>query len=149
MWFRKKEPKETMHKLDPDAMSLFQNLLNAVAANSFPRAAPIFATAPAYPAYRAVPESPEEIEARNKENAEVDAFLANMEPQIKVQAEALVKEEVREMLLMGGNRQRILELLRLGKVPKIVRKKEGRRDPLYLQWGDGIIEPIEEMQILG
>ena len=146
MWFRKKEPKETMHKLDPDAMSLFQNLLNAVAANSFPRAAPMYATVPAY---RVVPESPEEIEARKKEVTEIDVFLANMEPQIKVQAEALVKEEVREMLLMGGNRQRILELLRLGKVPKIVRKKEGRRDPLYLQWGDGIIEPIEEMQILG
>jgi len=147
MWFRKrKEPKETVHRLDPDAMAIFQNILAALGANNFPRAAPIFATAPAY---RAVPESPEEIEARKKEYAEVDAFLANIEPQIKVQAEALVKEEVREMLLMGGNRQRILELLRLGKVPKIIRKKEGRRDPLYLQWGDGIIEPIEEMQILG
>ena len=146
MWFRKKEPKETVHTLHPDMMAMFQTLLTALSANNFPRAAPIFATAPAY---RAVPESPEEIEARKKEVTEVDTFLSNMEPQIKVQAEALVKEEVREMLLMGGNRQRILELLRLGKVPKIVRKKEGRRDPLYLQWGDGIIEPIEEMQILG
>lgn len=146
MWFRKKKSEETVHKLDPAAMTLFQNLLASLGNNNFLRAAPIYSTVEAF---RAVPETPEQIEARKKEVTEVDAFLTNMEPQIKVQAEALVKEEVREMLLMGGNRQRILELLRLGKVPKIIRKKEGRRDPLYLQWGDGIVEPIEEMQILG
>lgn len=94
-------------------------------------------------------ETPEEIEMRKKETSEVDAFISKMEPEIKTQTEALIKEEIREMLLMGGNRPRILELLRAGKTPKIIRKKEGRRDPLFLQFGDGIADPIEETRILG
>ena len=104
---------------------------------------------PSLPSFLNRQPTPEEIEMQKKETEEVDAFLANMEPQIQQQATALIKEEVRELLLMGGNRQRILELLRAGKAPKIVRKKEGRRDPLFFQWGDGISEPIEEMRILG
>jgi hypothetical protein len=57
--------------------------------------------------------------------------------------------QIRELMLMGGNLQRIKERLKSGKKPKLVRKKEGRRDPVYMQFGDGVEEPIEEYYLIG
>jgi hypothetical protein len=53
------------------------------------------------------------------------------------------------MMLMGGNVKAIAGALKKGKKPRLVRKKEGRRDPLYVQVGDGVEEPIEEIYIFG
>jgi hypothetical protein len=153
MWFRKKaekpialDPPRTVG-LDAPTMSIMRELMNAFLVRT-PQAtiAPEswFGTLTT-----SIPETPEQVKKREQETSEVDAFIETMGPDIKIQTEALIKEEIREMLLMGGNRQRILELLRAGKTPRIIRKKEGRRDPLFLQWGDGIADSIEEMRILG
>ena len=162
MWHPfKKKPKEPVPpavenrviSLEPGTMNMMQSLLSLVEHFTHP---PLAAIAPvgqpmaitnAYSPY--IAESPEEAAKRRQETDEVDAFISTMEPQIKIQTEALIKEEVREMMLMGGNRQRILELLRAGKTPHFVRKKEGRRDPLFLQFGDGVSTPIEEIRVLG
>jgi len=84
-----------------------------------------------------------------EEKAWLEDFLKELEPDIQKQTAELVKSQIREWMLMGGNIKAIKERLKKGKEPKIVRKKEGRRDPLYLQFGDGIEEPIEEVYLLG
>lgn len=89
-------------------------------------------------------EPPTEEEKQWLEN-----FVNELEPEIKKQAEELVKSQIREWMLMGGNVRAIKERLKKGQKPKIVRKKEGRRDPIYLQFGDGVNEPIEEVYLLG
>jgi hypothetical protein len=156
MRFRKKKPKPELATtsetrtltIDPPIMTLMQNLVNAINGS---RLGASYSPMPniAFPTAQIHQVTPEEAEAEKKAMSEVDAFITKMEPEIKTQTEALIKEEIRDMLLMGGNRPRILELLRAGKTPRIIRKKEGRRDPLFLQFGDGLAEPIEEMQILG
>lgn len=148
MWFRKKKTETKTVTIDPPVMTLMRDLVNAVSGSRLSSTAS-FAPAFGSIAFPSHIETPEEAELRKKETSEVDAFISKMEPEIKTQTEALIKEEIRDMLLLGGNRPRILELLRAGKTPRIIRKKEGRRDPLYLQFGDGVAEPIEEMQILG
>lgn len=79
----------------------------------------------------------------------VDAIIKDMEPEIQSQTAALIRTELREAMLLGGNLGRIKELLRSGRMPKIVRKRERGRDPLYLQFGDGVKDEIEEFRILG
>jgi len=79
----------------------------------------------------------------------LEGYLKELEPDIQKQTAELVKSQVREWMLMGGNIKAIKERLKGGKKAKIVRKKEGRRDPLYLQFGDGVEEPIEEVYLLG
>lgn len=92
----------------------------------------------------------EPITKEGKKDREViEKFVESIEPEIQKQAYKMVKEQIHELLLMGGNRRRIVELLKLGKIPKLIRKKEGPRDPLWLQFGDGIEEPIEEIYLLG
>jgi hypothetical protein len=152
MWFKRK-PKQVVHGLSPEIQSTMDTITQLMRQFISP---PVYA--PVMPSFSSMlprrttdilTRSPEEIEAEKKETTEVDAFITKMEPEIKTQTEALIKEEIRDMLLLGGNRQRILALLRAGKTPRLVRKKEGRRDPLFLQFGDGVADPIEEMQILG
>ena len=92
----------------------------------------------------------EPITKEGKKDREViEKFVESIEPEIQKQAYKMVKEQIHDLLLMGGNRRRILELLKLGKIPKLIRKKEGPRDPLWLQFGDGVEEAIEEIYILG
>ena len=79
----------------------------------------------------------------------LETFITELEPDIQKQTAELVKSQIREWMLMGGNIKAVKERLKKGKKPKIVRKKEGRRDPLYLQFGDGVDEPIEEIYLLG
>ncbi len=50
---------------------------------------------------------------------------------------------------MGGNIQRLKELFKRKGPPKLVRKRENMRDPLYLQFGDGLETEIEEIYLLG
>ena len=95
------------------------------------------------------PLTEEEKKQEEKDTEMMKKFLAGMEPEILEQTQLMVKEQIQELLLMGGNRRRILELLKLGKIPKLIRKKEARGDPLYLQFGDGVKEPIEEIYIIG
>lgn len=84
-----------------------------------------------------------------EEKAWLENFMKELEPDIQKQTEEMVKSQIREWMLMGGNLKAIKERLKKGTKPKVVRKKEGRRDPLYLQFGDGINEAIEEVYILG
>jgi hypothetical protein len=152
MWPHRKKPETRTITIDPQTMSLMRDLLQAVSGTRTTYIPAIASMGPslAFPGRAQIYQpTPEEVEAEKRETTEVDAFISKMEPEIKTQTEALIKEEVRDMLLLGGNRQRILALLKAGKTPRLVRKKEGRRDPLFLQFGDGIADPIEEMQILG
>ena len=96
----------------------------------------------------AVPASPLE-EPTEEEKAAVEAWLKEVNPVIKKEAEITVENEIRQMMLMGGNVKAIAGALKKGKKPRLVRKKEGRRDPLYVQVGDGVEEPIEEIYIFG
>ena len=88
-------------------------------------------------------------EMTDEEKKLYDGLMTTLEPEIKRQTEELVKTEIRNMMLLGGNWTRVKEFLKLGKVPKIVRKREGPRDPLFLQFGDGVADEIEEFRILG
>ena len=90
----------------------------------------------------AEPPTEEEIHA-------VEAWVKEVDTVIQNEAIVVLKEEIRSMMMMGGNVKAIAGALKKGKKPKLVRKKEGRRDPLYIQLGDGVEEPIEEIYVLG
>ena len=132
-------PKEVAKKI-----SRFTDTLQAYFENqTLPRTVPI---AMAMPRIASQPATKEE----KKDRELIEKFIEGLEPEIQKHAYKMVKEQIHQLLLMGGNRRRIVELLKLGKIPKLIRKKEGpRRDPLYLQFGDGVEEPIEEIYILG
>jgi hypothetical protein len=133
-------PKEVTEKLSKlvDAFNqLVQAQLSVSTSTSTSRLYPI-----------AVPASPLE-EPTEEEKAAVEAWLKEVNPVIKKEAEITVENEIRQMMLMGGNVKAIAGALKKGKKPRLVRKKEGRRDPLYVQVGDGVEEPIEEIYIFG
>ena len=80
----------------------------------------------------------------------VNGIVKDMEPEIHSQTAAMIRGELRDMMLLGGNLPRIKELLRSGRMPKFVRKRaRGGRDPLWLQFGDGVKDEIEEFLVLG
>ncbi len=79
----------------------------------------------------------------------LNTYLAQIGPEIRKQTEELVRSQVREAMLMGGNIQRLKELFKRKGPPKLVRKREATRDPLYLQFGDGLQTEIEEIYLLG
>jgi hypothetical protein len=79
----------------------------------------------------------------------LDQYMKQIEPELRQQSEELLRTQVRESLLLGGNLRRLKEAIRKGQKPKIVRKREGRRDPLYIQLGDGIAETMEEIYLFG
>lgn len=85
----------------------------------------------------------------DEEKATVEDWLKTVDPIIQQEAISMLKQEVRDMVLMGGNAKAISKALKEGKKPKLVRKKIGKRDPLFLQIGDGVDEPIEEFHIFG
>ena len=72
-----------------------------------------------------------------------DGLMADLGPEMQRQAEELIKTEMR------GNWTRVKEFLKSGKKAKLVRKREGTRDSLFLQFGDGVETEIEEFRILG
>jgi hypothetical protein len=84
-----------------------------------------------------------------EEKATVEAWIKEVDPVVQKEATAILADEIRSMMLMGGNVKAIAGKLKEGKKPRLVRKKEGRRDPLYIQLGDGVEEPIEEIYVLG
>lgn len=84
-----------------------------------------------------------------EEKATVEAWLNEVDPVVQKEALAVLREEIRGMMLMGGNVKAIAGALKKGKKPKLVRKKEGRHDPLFIQLGDGVEEPIEEIHVFG
>ena len=88
-------------------------------------------------------------EPTEEEKTVVEAWMKAMEPVITAEAMNVIKAEVQQMMLMGGNIKRVAKALKEGKKPKLVRKKEGRRDPLFLQIGDGVEDPIEEIYVFG
>lgn len=90
-----------------------------------------------------------EDEPTEEEKEMAKVWMAEMDSVITQEAVSMVKEEIRQMMVMGGNVKRVAEELKKGKKPKLVRKKEGRRDPLYIQFGDGVDEPIEEIHLFG
>jgi len=95
-----------------------------------------------------VPVSP--FEAPTEEEKQVvEAWMKEIDPVIEKEAVAMLKEQVQGMMLMGGNVKAVAKALKEKKKPKLVRKKEGRRDPLYIQIGDGVEEPIEEIYLFG
>lgn len=91
----------------------------------------------------------EPIVVTDEEKALVEAWLKEVDPVIEKEAISTLKMEIREMMRMGGNVKAISKAIKEGKKPKIVRKKEGRRDPLFIHIGDGVEEPIEEIYIFG
>jgi len=79
----------------------------------------------------------------------MEKLLVELGPDIKVQTEELFKTEIRDSMMLGGNWARLKQLIQSGEKPKIVRKRQGGRDPLYLQFGDGVTKEIEEIRFLG
>jgi hypothetical protein len=97
----------------------------------------------------AVPVSPLEAPPTEEEKQVVEAWMKEIDPVIEKEAVTMLKGQVRDMMLMGGNIKAVAKALKEKKKPKLVRKKEGRRDPLYIQIGDGVEEPIEEIYLFG
>ena len=88
-------------------------------------------------------------EPTKEEKEVVEAWMKEIDPVIEKEAVTMLKGQVRDMMLMGGNVKAVAKALKEKKKPKLVRKKEGRRDPLYIQIGDGVEEPIEEIYLFG
>ncbi len=85
-----------------------------------------------------------------KEDEEwLNTYLEQIGPDIRKQTEELIRSQVREAMLMGGNLQRLKELFKRKGPPKLVRKPENMHDSLYLQFGDGLETEIEEIYLLG
>jgi len=137
-----KMPKELQEKMG----KLFDSIMGMLEAQSRS-----YSTAPTYSArfYSPMPSLTPEEPPTEEEKTVVEAWVKEVDPVIQKEAIAILAEEVRHMMLMGGNVKAIARELKKGKKPKLVRKKEGRRDPLYIQLGDGIEESIEEIYVLG
>lgn len=73
-------------------------------------------------------------EPSQEDRAIIDEFMKNhLEPEIKENAIDMLRGEIRDKLLLGGNPKRIKELLSKGKKGKLKRKK----GCLYLEFGEG------------
>ena len=123
------------------ALDAFQNLINAQAMSQ--------QSMRAYTSIGPVPYPSTVDPPTEDEKKTVEVWLEAMGPVIEQEAINTVKQEIQQLMLRGGNVKRVAEELKKGKKPRLVRKKEGRRDPLFLQMGDGVEEPIEEIHIFG
>jgi hypothetical protein len=136
-----KLPKNITDKLERLTDALLQ-LMQTQASNTYNASTRTFGAPVAYPVNPLEEPTKEEKEA-------VEAWMKEIDPVIEKEAVVMLKEQVRGMMLMGGNIKAVAKALKEKKKPKLVRKKEGRRDPLFIQIGDGVEEPIEEIYIFG
>ena len=133
-----KLPKKMAEKFDKLAEAAL-NLIQTQTSTAYPTGRPAYAVPMISP-----------FEEPTKEEKEVvEAWMKEIDPVIEKEAVAVLKGQVRDMMRMGGNVKAVAKALKEKKKPKLVRKKEGRRDPLYIQIGDGIEEPIEEIYLFG
>jgi hypothetical protein len=136
-----KLPKKMEEKFDKITDAALQ-LLQTQVSNTYNTGTRTFGVPIAYPV--------NPLEEPTKEEKEVvEAWMKEIDPVIEKEAVTMLKGQVRDMMLMGGNIKAVAKALKEKKKPKLVRKKEGRRDPLYIQIGDGVEEPIEEIYLFG
>lgn len=74
----------------------------------------------------------------------VDAFMENLEPEIKEIAVAMIREEIRDKLLLGGHAKKIKEALTKKRRAKIKRKK----GCVFLELGEGTpTDPTDSIMV--
>lgn len=82
---------------------------------------------------------------RFEKEVAIGVIMANLEPEVKARAEGLFKGQLKDML------SRVWDLGVLKEAAKkkcsLIKKRRGSGTSLYIQYGDGVEEPIEEILI--